>query len=395
MRHPAERPRCLFLAPECPYPLAGGGALRAASLLHYLAQRYDVDAVMFREPGAADPRSVMPAGLVRDLIAIDLPAHRKTVAAKVWRTAGRLARRVPPLIDRFGGFAEQVGRSLAGRSYELGLIEHFWCAGYQPELARCCRQVALDLHNIESMLHARCARTEPRAVAAAHGVFAAAAERLEREWLPRFSQLLVTSAEDAERVGRLAPDAPVSIYPNAIPSVPMPEVPVENAIVFSGNLEYHPNGSAVRFFRQSIWPLLRERWPELRWRLIGRNPGAVRRYTEGDARIEVTGPVADAIVELARGKVAVVPLLAGSGTRFKILEAWAAGVPVVSTALGAEGLAARSGEELLIADEPEAFAEAVSEVLESELMRSRLRTAGRSRLERDFTWEAAWKSLHL
>ena len=121
-------------------------------------------------------------------------------------------------------------------------------------------------------------------------------------------------------------------------------------------MEYHPNQLAVRFFRREIWPRLRDRWPGLAWRLVGKNPEAVRQFTSGDPRIEVQGQVDDAIAELARARVAVVPLLAGSGTRLKILEAWAAGLPVVSTTLGAEGLPARDGEHLLLADGAAAFA---------------------------------------
>ena len=115
-------------------------------------------------------------------------------------------------------------------------------------------------------------------------------------------------------------------------------------------MEYHPNRSAVRFFRREVWPLLRNRQPDLVWRLVGKNPDAVRAFTSGDSRIEVSGEVEDAVRELAKAEVAVVPLLAGSGTRLKILEAWAAGTPVVSTTIGAEGLPVRDGQHLLLAD---------------------------------------------
>ena len=84
------------------------------------------------------------------------------------------------------------------------------------------------------------------------------------------------------------------------------------------SLEYHPNVEAVRWFRSVVWPQIRERSPGLEWRLIGKNPDAVARWTSGDDRIRVVGPVEDAVAEIARAKVAVVPLLSGSGTRFKI-----------------------------------------------------------------------------
>jgi glycosyltransferase involved in cell wall biosynthesis len=227
----------------------------------------------------------------------------------------------------------------------------------------------------------------------AHRVFSRAARKLERTWLPRFSEVLTASESDAERARAIAPGARVTVYPNALPLSPLPARGNEDAIVFSGNMEYHPNISAVRFFRREVWPLLRERWPGLVWRLIGKNPEAVRRYTSGDARIQEQGQVDDAIGELARAKVAVVPVLAGSGTRLKILEAWAAGVPVVSTTLGAEGLGARDGESLLLADGGPAFAEAVSRLLASTELKERVGAAGRLLLEREFIWEAAWKKL--
>src|SRR5262249_41717987 len=139
---------------------------------------------------------------------------------------------------------------------------------------------------------------------------------------------------------------------------------------------------------------LRSRWPKLIWRLVGKNPAAVEKIVSGDERIELSGAVNDAVAELARAKVAIVPLLAGSGTRIKILEAWAAGVPVVSTTLGAEGLGARNGEHLLLADSPVSFQEAVSALLDAPALRRRIGSAGRYLFECEFTWDAAWKALH-
>jgi glycosyltransferase involved in cell wall biosynthesis len=149
----------------------------------------------------------------------------------------------------------------------------------------------------------------------------------------------------------------------------------------------------VRFFRREVWPRLRDRWPLLVWRLVGKNPAAVERFTAGDPRIEVAGPVVDAVCELARSRVAVVPLLTGSGTRLKILEAWAAGLPVVSTTIGAEGLPVLDGENALLADGAEAFAGAVTRLLTCTELRQQIGSAGRLLLEKEFTWETAWKML--
>jgi glycosyltransferase involved in cell wall biosynthesis len=382
-----------MLAPEAPYPLAGGGALRTASLLQYLARSYDVHLIVFQQPGAAHPTEHLPPGLVHRISVIPLPANGRSLAARAVRNAGRVARGIPPLVDRFSGFATSVERALEGRRYSIGIVEHSWCAPYWPEISQACDRTILDLHNIESTLHARSATVERDATSFAHHIFRRASLELEREWLPRFSQVLATSDRDAELALSIAPKARVSVYPNAIPAIPLPEPGDENAIVFSGNMEYHPNRSAVRYFRRDVWPQLRERWPGLVWRLVGKNPEAVRQFTIGDSRIEVKGQVDHAVPELARAKLAVVPLLAGSGTRLKVLEAWAAGLPVVSTSVGAEGLPVREGEHILLADTAVTFAGAVSRLLASKSLRSKLGAAGRLLLEKEFTWEKAWDKL--
>ncbi len=384
----------LLISAEAPYPLASGGALRSASLLHFLARHYAVDLITFREPLAADPRRHLPPGLARSVQVIELPLHARHTLARAARNASRLARGVPPLMDRFAGFGAQVAAATSGRRYDIAVIEHFWCAPYWEQASAVGAATVLDLHNVESVLHQRCAATGHGAQALAHRVFQNRCRNLEEEWLPRFTYLLAASHADAQQLREISPGSNVCVYPNAIPAAPMPPRREEDVIAFSGNLEYHPNVSAVRYFRNEIWPELRAQWPGLVWRLIGRNAGAVAKIISGDARIEVSGPVDDAVVELARAKVAIVPVLAGSGTRVKILEAWAAGVPVVSTPLGAEGLPARANEHLLLADGPRGFAGAVSSLLADASLRERIGRAGRYLLEREFTWEAAWNRLH-
>ncbi len=327
----------LFLSPEPPLPGAGGGGLRSASLLAYLQSKYNVDVVDFT-----------------------LRRHSKAVPARVWRNTMRLARGVPPLFDRYSGYDDQLAARLGEAKYALAVVEHFWCASYAPLLRRHADRLVLDLHNVESELartHAQAARW-PASWASER--FAEAYRRLEKEWLPQFDAILVASEEDRARVDHSS----IILYPNALPEIAQPRVEDETCIVFSGNLEYHPNVEAVRWFRANVWPGVRERCPGIEWRLVGRNPEAVERLVSGDDRIRVVGAVEDAVVELARAKVCVVPLLSASGTRFKILEAWAAGRAVVSTSIGAEGLNASDGEHLLIADDAKAFGDAIERLVE-------------------------------
>jgi glycosyltransferase involved in cell wall biosynthesis len=382
-----------MLAPEAPYPMRGGGALRTASLLHYLAQSHDVDLIVFRQPSAAPPSEALPAGLLRKLTTIDLPANRRSLAARALRNSARVARRVPPLVDRFAGFGDHVSHAVEDRHYAVGVIEHSWCAAYLTQIGPACDKTILDLHNVESILHVRCAAAESPAAALAHRVFGQASLEFERRWLPQFSQVLAASESDAAAAAAIAPAANVRVYPNAIPARPVPTETRRHAIVFSGNMEYHPNRAAVRFFRREIWRQLRDSHPNLVWRLVGKNAQSLRALTSGDERIEVIGEVEDAVAELARAEVAIVPLLAGSGTRLKILEAWSAGTPVVSTTIGAEGLPVGDAKHLLLADGAAAFTRAVSRLLACKDLQARLASAGRLLLEKEFTWEKAWGRL--
>jgi glycosyltransferase involved in cell wall biosynthesis len=362
-------------------------------LLEYLARRYSVHAIVFRQAGDSDPGFAIPAGRVERLDVIDLPYHSKQPIERAIRNAWRIVRNRPPLVDRFSGFADRLSKLLTGEKYEIAMIEHFWCAPYAAQVRPHTKSVILDLHNIESIWHSRLAASENGARAWALRRFATASGALERRLLPEFDLILATSESDAALARQFAPGTNVSVYPNALPETPQPRRLEQQAIVFSGNLEYSPNISAVRFFRENIWPLLEARWPELKWRIVGKNPEAIRHLVAGHPRIELVGFVEDAVTVLAECQVAVIPVLAGSGTRVKILEAWAAGTPVVSTTIGAEGLDCSHEAQLLIADEPQRFADAVTRLLASPQDRVRIGSAGRRLFEERYTWPAAWKTL--
>jgi glycosyltransferase involved in cell wall biosynthesis len=387
-----KKPSALFLAPEAPYPAIGGGSLRAASLVEYLARQYAVHLILFREPGAPDPYAAVPPGRVSKVDVVDLPYHSKRAPARVARNLSRLVRGVPPLSDRFSGFDARLDGLLAGRRYDVAILDHFWCAPYLDLVRPHSLRIFVDLTDVDSAWHESVAAQANVFEAAAHRRFAGAARRLEQRLLPRFDGILVTSPHDAGLVRPMAPDSEIVVYPNALPEVLAPPRHEREEIAFSGNLEYAPNIEAVRFFRQRIWPALRSR-PNLKWRIIGKNPHAIRELVAGDPRIEITGFVPDAIQALASAQVAVVPVLSGSGTRVKILEAWAAATPVVSTSVGAEGLIIKNGEDLVVVDDPREFAAQVSRLLDSPPERRRLGLAGRRLFELRYTWPAAWKCL--
>jgi hypothetical protein len=122
------------------------------------------------------------------------------------RNFRRWVRGAPPLLDRFSQQHAEIDEILRNRSYDVGMIEHFWCAPYLAQLSKVCRRTVLDLHNVESALHASCARAGSWPLSSAHRRFENSYVREERSCLPGFSQLLVTSEDDAKnRAGKIVP----------------------------------------------------------------------------------------------------------------------------------------------------------------------------------------------
>src|ERR1700722_3659591 len=193
-----SKPRALFLAGEAPYPTIGGGPIRAASVYEYLARRFSVHAIFFREPGAPDPAAAIPKGRVDRVDVIDLHFHSKSAAARILRNASRLARNRAPLIDRFSGFEAQVDSCVSGQRYEAAFVEQFWCAPYVQQIRPHAKQVILDVYNVESVWHRRMASSGSGLLALGHERFARAALDLERCWLPQFDCILATSRQDKE-----------------------------------------------------------------------------------------------------------------------------------------------------------------------------------------------------
>lgn len=388
------RPSALVVSPEAPYPLDGGGALRTASILHYLADQYEVDLIAFQHPGQRIAEA-LPDGLVRDTQLIPLRPHSNDWAARVRRNAGRLVRRRPPLVDRFSGYEAELQNAIGSRRYDVALLEHFWCASYLLVIKQIARRVVLDLHNIESAWHLSCAHSETSLPGAVHRCFGWAALRLEQAWLPLCDRVLTASERDAERVRELSRSIPVCVYPNAIPFRDAPQERAGDfAIAFSANMEYEPNRTGISWFINTVWPRLRARFPGLSLKLIGKNERAIAPVVRGVPGIQCTGWVPDAFSELAASQLCIAPLLSGSGTRLKIVEAWAAERAVVSTPVGAEGLDAVHGQSILLAHSPDDFAAAVESLLNDRELRQKIAKGGRELFKQKYTWERAWNALN-
>jgi glycosyltransferase involved in cell wall biosynthesis len=289
-------------------------------------------------------------------------------------------------------FRRRLLELLRTDSFDLVHVDSMDLVGYLPALRGL--PVACTHHNVESMLLARRARNERLAAGWYIGKQAKWTEQDERKWCPRVNLNLAVSDEDAALLRQIAPGARIVVIPNGVDtSVFEPEPVTESGIVFVGGYGWLPNREAMRFFAERIMPLLRARGvaPEVTW--VGRAPESVRDEYARKHGIRLTGYVDDIRPHVRAAACYVVPLLTGGGTRLKILDAWSLGKAIVSTSVGCEGLAARDGENMLIRDDAEAFADAVIEVLRNEQLRKRIGAGARETALRKYDWEVIDRTL--
>jgi glycosyltransferase involved in cell wall biosynthesis len=162
-------------------------------------------------------------------------------------------------------------------------------------------------------------------------------------------------------------------------------------ILHLGTMFWPPNIHGVFWFARKVLPLIHERVPEARFVVVGKDPPPEVQALAADPRIQITGYVVDLDPYLAEADAFIVPLHAGSGMRVKILDAWLWGLPIVSTPIGAEGIEYQDGKNILIAGDPQTFAQACLRLLTDTALGSRLRTDGRAWVESHYSWEAVYR----
>ncbi len=366
-----HRPRALLVSPIAPAAGGNGLAMRAWTFLEALAADHDVTLLLVPVAGGGEPSDFVRSRVHRWAVlpldgALD-PLY--ALSARLSDPAARLAalRAYPrPSLCRWATTPalEKAVAAAGGEPFEVVVVLRSYLAPYAaPFLTGPARRL-LDLDDDErltqerlSALHARSGRPDEALLAAAEAEKHAAHERT---WLPRFDLVLAVSELHERAVRERHPGLSVAVVPNTV------EVPerIERAsrsstlrLLFVGNLGYEPNVDAALWLGREILPLLRRegRLPELR--IAGSHPAAAVSELAGPG-VEVHADPADLAPYYSWADVALAPIRAGGGTRIKILEAFAAGVPVVATGIGAEGLAVRDGEHLLLADDAGSFAAA-------------------------------------
>jgi glycosyltransferase involved in cell wall biosynthesis len=391
----SQRPKLLFLCQTLPHPPDGGVWIRTYHVLRLLSRDFDTTALCFertddsarRDPEALE-RGRRALGEFAEVEVFSIPQAHSRVR-RLWDHARSLIRRrvYTHYLYESPRFRARLEELLRSRDFSLVHFDSLDLVAYLPlcsELLRVCVH-----HNVESALLRRRAEIEgPRLSRAYLRLQAELQEREERRWAPLVDLNVMVSEEDSELLERIAPRSARCVTPNGVDVDEFrPGEGRDDGIVFVGGTSWFPNLDALTYFCEEILPHLREADTAFPIRWVGAASDAQKQFFGARYGVELTGYVKDVRPHIRDSFCHIVPLRAGGGTRLKILNAWAMGRPVVSTRVGCEGLEAIDDENVLIRDDPRAFAGAILDLAGDAALRQRLGSAGRRTAERVYGWE--------
>lgn len=389
----ADRPKLLFLCQTLPFPPDGGVHIRSYNILRLLARRYDVTALCFFRRATRPTQDQVARGLEglgahADVAAFPIPQEHSRLRLG-WDHLRSFLLRRPYTYFAYDSaeYRARLKSLVAENDFaivhmdSLDLSRHLDLVEGIP--------VVCTHHNVESALLERRAATESSWVMRWYvGHQAALMRSEERRLTPTMALNAAVSPDDARILTEIAPGVRVSVVPNGVDTGYFSPIAADadHSIVFVGGYSWYPNRDAMAYFAAEVLPRIRRRG-EVACRWVGRASAQIAETYASRHGVHLTGYVDDVRPYIASAACYVVPLRVGGGTRLKVLDAWAMGKAIVSTSVGCEGLDARDGENILIRDDPEAFAEAVTEVLGDPELRQRLERNARQTAVETYEWE--------
>ncbi len=385
--------RILYLSQVLPYPLDAGPKMRSYYVLKYLSQRHEVTLLTF-------VRNTDRPEYIARMEEICHAVHTVPMRRSAVRDGQFLLKSIvsgqPFLIvrDEVSAMTAKLRELLAAQTFDAVHADQLWMAQYALQAKSFSPDVRLilDQHNAVYLIPGRMAdgETNPvkKMILARESKMMA---RYEAETCPKFDRVVWVTREDYDAVSAIS-NAPLPA-PAVIPICgdPTRVQPVEpetgvKRVTFLGGLHWPPNAQGIVWFAQKVFPKIRARVPDAVLTVIGKNPPAEL----AGSGVQVTGYVEDLSPLLAETQAFVVPLHAGGGMRVKIIDAWSWGLPIISTTIGAEGIAVENGVDILIADTAETFADAVIRVLQSSKLRQSLAENGRRTVVQKYNWRTIY-----
>jgi polysaccharide biosynthesis protein PslH len=372
----------LFLSPWFPFPPTNGSELRINALLRGLAAVHQVTLISFqrRVVGERDLQSA------RDILRhIHLVPWREFNPTSPRARLGFLSPRPRSVVDTYSNdMAKSIRQLHEYGKFDLIIASQLGTAMYASEF----RASPALFEEVELGVFAQAAASKgPASVRVRRRLMWAKHRAYVRGLLSRFAACTVVSETERDFLAEIAPNyEAVVLIPNCInlpdyAAVRPPKVP--DTLIFTGAFTYGVNYDAMVWFLSEVYPLVQQRVPDVRLVITGNHAG---KPLPPATNVTLTGFIDDIKSAVAAATISIVPIRHGGGTRLKILEAMALSTPVVSTTKGAEGLEAVGGEHLLLADKPEDFAAAITNLLENPALRQKLVNNACQLVQREYDW---------
>lgn len=375
-------------------PLDTGGKIRSYSLLKELAACHQVSVFTFY-PQLDDDRHLELQQFCHEVVLVPMALPARASVVDMLAYARNIAKPLPySMVKYCRPEARQRLRDLLGlREYDVIICDFLLTAAVIPWDTPCPK--VLFTHNVEAVIwerHWRVSRNPLFKVISWREY--RTMDRVERKYLRLADHVLTVSENDRSLFSEIVDAGKITTIPTGVdveyfsPSLKSAAEPPKS-MVFTGSMDWLPNEDAMVYFCEEILPIISAKLPDVKLLVVGRKPTRrVQALAANHPNVEITGSVPDIRPYVHGAGIYVVPLRIGGGTRIKIFEAMAMGKAVVSTSIGAEGLPVANGEDILLADTPEAFANAVLLLLSDKEERERMGRAARQLVERQYSWSA-------
>ena len=386
----------LMISNTFPYPPTGGGTpVRTFNLMEYLAQRHCVTLITQTTEEVTEEEISRLRNYVEELVIFPMKQSPPiNLSAKLRRFANFVIQGTPPNV--ISGYSDEVqswiNQAVSQQKFQAITCEHSVNEIYiNPQWQRQLNIVV----NIHSSVYRTCQNlleTNTSENALRDRLYLPLLKRYEKNYCQKFNRLVVTTVEDKESIAKISGKQEIEVIPNGVDLAMFPyrnHNIKEYSLIIAGRMDYLVNIDAACFFSSEVFPLVQAQYPTAKLMIVGCKPVAAVNDLAQNPGVIVTGKVPSMVEYLHRATVCVVPMRSGFGIKNKTIEAMAAGIPVVASDRGLEGLEVDSPLSALRANRIEEYVEAISKLFDHPDLRLELAANARKIIEHSFSWQQA------
>ena len=387
----------LFLSTENPYPPDHGHHIRTLYVLQHLAEHHHVHFVGF---GKTENDSISTTQLENICASakIFLPLYTKNIFCLFYILLKSVFKGLPFQVYRYldKKAKRYITQQIEERGIDFVYFDMLHLAVYRKYIQHL--PCYLTNHNVESLRLVRRADVEKNLLKKlAFKLQSILLARFEKKACPKFEKCIVVSEYDRKELLSLCKYDNFMVVPNGVDIdyfKPVNSNPKKRSLVWTGGMSGAYNRDAVEFFIKEIWPFLTKTIPDISVTFVGKNPPNILiERAKSDHRVQLAGYVDDVRPFMQRNNIFIAPLRSGSGTKIKVLNAMAMGMPVVTTSIGAEGIEAKAGVDIIIADEPLDFANQISILFKDKDLCKKLGQNARNTVKKKYDWPIILKNM--